>query len=552
MRLLHVPFLTFETFYNDTPAYCILSHRWEDEEVSYVDMISGRDLSHLKGYQKIRNAALIAEHEGLSYIWIDTCCIDKSNHSELAEAILSMFRWYAQSSKCVAYLSDIDSQDEITKSLWFTRGWTLQELLAPSEVYFYDQHWELRGERQDFVHAIEQTTGIAIEYLQGAAAVIDAPVCQKMFWASSRVTTRPEDMAYSLMGLFDVNIPNAYGEGAERAFRRLQEGILNVSPDDETIFAWTAEPEECEKKPYWGLLAPSPAYFKKSGKYRPSEFHISGIEGTIEIINDKTVLPLTLRQWDDDPSESLFLGIVNCVVSDVNAHTGESIFAIILQKMSDISDLYARVRPDLIQMATPSMDLYRFGFKEKHVPRLMIRSQPRREYAASGFAFILGHWTDIQYLRSSADGLAVFPARVRSTTEECPGWETALRSQKAIRYTDFRDLVRAGHLDSTLRSNTPARVVVATLRLQFSIWDNPGDIGATRKEIFNAPTSKQGHLGMFLLIVKVPTVTTLTYPRSETACRWLRDLAREPLLYTFSLYTPVVHFHGHPEHFWAG
>ena len=111
MRLLHVRSLTFETYYTNAPAYCILSHRWEEEEVSYVDMTSGRDLSLLKGYRKIRNAALIAEQEGLSYIWIDTCCIDKRSSTELSEAINSMASWYAASKVCIVHLFDVLPMD---------------------------------------------------------------------------------------------------------------------------------------------------------------------------------------------------------------------------------------------------------------------------------------------------------------------------------------------------------------------------------------------------------------------------------------------------------
>ena len=142
MRLLHTTRLEFEEFYDDQiPRYAILSHRWGRDEVSYQDFLAGRKLDGA-GDKKIlaccRYAAGDRDMVPINWVWIDTCCIDKSSSAELAEAINSMFRWYQNASICYAYLSDVkkSNQENLTKSefessQWFTRGWTLQELIAP-------------------------------------------------------------------------------------------------------------------------------------------------------------------------------------------------------------------------------------------------------------------------------------------------------------------------------------------------------------------------------------------------------------------------------------
>ena len=163
----------------------------------------------------------------------DLCCIDKTSSAELSEAINSMYRWYQESGVCYAYLADVPP-NAFSKSRWFTRGWTLQELIAPSTVIFLDQKWQEIGTKSSLQRVISEITGIPTDILLGGD-LEDASIAQRMSWASKRETTRVEDAAYCLMGIFSIHMPMLYGEG-ERAFIRLQEEIMRVS-DDHSLFA---------------------------------------------------------------------------------------------------------------------------------------------------------------------------------------------------------------------------------------------------------------------------------------------------------------------------
>ncbi|KAL6401311.1 Vegetative incompatibility protein HET-E-1 [Ilyonectria robusta] len=242
MRLINAATVQLEEFYGDAiPEYAILSHRWLDEEVSLQDLQSGAGTSKA-GYRKIQLCCEQAVRDGLSYAWVDTCCIDKTSSAELTEAINSMYAWYRESAVCYAYISDVtgsSADDTLEKSAWFTRGWTLQELLAPGEVVFYSTAWERLGTRDDgaLTGRIALATGIDEAVLRGNAGLGERSVAQRMSWAAGRTTTRAEDSAYSLLGLFGVNMPMLYGEGGARAFVRLQEEIMKAS-DDQSLFAW--------------------------------------------------------------------------------------------------------------------------------------------------------------------------------------------------------------------------------------------------------------------------------------------------------------------------
>lgn len=173
---------------------------------------------------------------------INRCCIDKTSSAELSEAINSMFRWYQNAQACYAYLADVSSDSgpsqepsEFSKSRWFTRGWTLQELIAPSNVVFYSRDWHILGTKDQLADLLERITRIDCETLRGQDLQF-VSVSKKMSWAAHRKTSRVEDIAYSLLGIFDVNMPLLYGEG-KKAFLRLQEEILKVS-NDQTLFAW--------------------------------------------------------------------------------------------------------------------------------------------------------------------------------------------------------------------------------------------------------------------------------------------------------------------------
>ncbi|KUI59526.1 Vegetative incompatibility protein HET-E-1 [Cytospora mali] len=213
-----------------------------------------------------------AAKDGLKYAWVDTCCIDKSSSAELSEAINSMFRWYQRSARCYVYLSDIRSgpswRDELARCRWFTRGWTLQELLAPRQIHFFDQDWKYLCMKIEIIKEISTITGIDEAILEQRRPLSMVPVVQRMSWASSRHTTRIEDEAYCLMGIFDVNMPLLYGE-EERAFLRLQEEIINTT-SDLTILAWTHPapeiPLQRQATSHSGFLAESPRSFGHLGR----------------------------------------------------------------------------------------------------------------------------------------------------------------------------------------------------------------------------------------------------------------------------------------------
>src|SRR5215469_11038609 len=177
----------------DTPPYAILSHTWEDEEPVFSDFGNPIvDHTTKKGWYKIEKACERARRDKLDYIWADTVCIDKSSSAELSEAINSMFKWYRGSDICYAYLSDVP-RVAFENSRWFTRGWTLQELIAPSKLRFYDCTWNELGMKSKFLDKLQEITGVEITALRGGSLRLIG-VARKMSWASKRQTTREEDM----------------------------------------------------------------------------------------------------------------------------------------------------------------------------------------------------------------------------------------------------------------------------------------------------------------------------------------------------------------------
>jgi hypothetical protein len=223
MRLLNTTTYILEEFTgNEIPKYAILSHRWGNQEITFQDIqhfknfrdyFKTRKSTKSEGWTKIRRSCEQAVMDGYQWIWVDSCCIDKMSSAELSEAINSMFNWYRKAQVCYAYLSDVFipwPEDRSAASLasyqfrnsrWFRRGWTLQELLAPRKLIFFSRSWMELGSRKDLWSFVSATTGIKDEVGWEVASV-----AQKMSWASKRETTRSEDRAYSLMGLFGVNM----------------------------------------------------------------------------------------------------------------------------------------------------------------------------------------------------------------------------------------------------------------------------------------------------------------------------------------------------------
>ncbi|KAI8715236.1 HET domain-containing protein [Fusarium sp. LHS14.1] len=368
MRLINARSLEVEEFVdNQIPKYAILSHRWGEGEVTFQDMSTPAAMKK-RGYIKIEKAASQAQEDGLDFVWIDTCCIDKTSSAELSEAINSMMSWYEKSERCYAYLADVQSdtsEDELeaffANSSWFTRGWTLQELLAPSYLVFYSSDWSMIGTRNDWADRVSRITSIDRRFLSDlqtastesdtADDCIDSPispnahkiqiprlktrlmeasVAERMIWASRRETTRVEDKAYCLMGIFDVNMPLLYGEG-DKAFFRLQQEIMKTS-DDQSILAWSPEgfetqelnrgprcqdwfDESAQVKEYSGILAISPSLFANcrdivrfnDGRFAPP-FSITNKGLSIELqLGDSLEYPYAVLQCQNknDPANIL-------------------------------------------------------------------------------------------------------------------------------------------------------------------------------------------------------------------------------------------------------
>ncbi|KAH7303117.1 heterokaryon incompatibility protein-domain-containing protein [Stachybotrys elegans] len=221
-----------EFSHNKIPPYAILSHTWGDEEVIFKDISDG-GVENKLGYGKIRFCGEQAARDGWQYFWVDTCCIDKSSSAELGESINSMFLWYQNAAVCYVYLADVSSttgdpsswETAFRNSKWFTRGWTLQELVAPESVEFFSREGVHLGSKKSLERCISEITGIPIEALQASQDLSEFSVAERMAWMQGRETTREEDMAYSLLGIFNVHMPLIYSEGRDNALMRLEEQI---------------------------------------------------------------------------------------------------------------------------------------------------------------------------------------------------------------------------------------------------------------------------------------------------------------------------------------
>ncbi|KAH4479658.1 hypothetical protein HBH89_251970, partial [Parastagonospora nodorum] len=210
MRLINARTLEIVEFLSEgqIPSFVILSHTWEDEECTLQQMRTPdhTEIYRRKGYKKIQSCCKQALKDGFEWAWIDTCCIDKTSTAELSEAINSMFRWYRKARACYAFLADLHEITQLASSRWFTRGWTLQELVAPSTVWFYDSNWEFLGSKEDLRKELEEITGIDIDVLANGS-IGSISIARRMSWAAKRQTTRIEDQAYSLLGDLNPALP---------------------------------------------------------------------------------------------------------------------------------------------------------------------------------------------------------------------------------------------------------------------------------------------------------------------------------------------------------
>ncbi|KAL5370834.1 hypothetical protein DPSP01_014640 [Paraphaeosphaeria sporulosa] len=244
MRLLHfdqLERLVLTDFRSKPiPPYAILSHRWSESEILLEDIASGAYVQKEEGYRKLRFCATQAAQDNLRYFWIDTCCIDRWNRSDRSKAINSMFRWYKSATRCYVYLSDVslstatetpqrsDWEAPFRASAWFTRGWTLQELIAPESVEFFSCEGQRIGDKLSLDQLVHETTGILIAALRNCP-LDQFSITERRRWVELRETTEEEDIVYCLLGVLDIFMPTDYGEGKERALKRLQAEIDEAS-----------------------------------------------------------------------------------------------------------------------------------------------------------------------------------------------------------------------------------------------------------------------------------------------------------------------------------
>ncbi|KAI0645394.1 HET-domain-containing protein [Trametes meyenii] len=369
--------------------YAILSHVWiPGKEQSFQDLQALHVLSSQevwanrarrltrrpgrpalnKASEKIRECCAFAKARGYRWLWVDTCCIDKTSSAELSEAINSMYQWYAQAGVCYAFLHDVDdaqdprpSGSQFRQSRWFRRGWTLQELIAPRELVFISKQWRPFGTKTSLADVIEEITGVERAILELRRPLNSVSVARRMSWASKRKTTRVEDEAYSLMGIFGVNIPAIYGEG-RNAFYRLQEEILRHVPD-QSIFAWgpflykryewpceqvgttPLIEQQTEDVSNGYLFAPSPTAFEHAGGVTPLSLDelrreiktkVSVPEYTITSYGIRTQLPFATR-WQPTslpgtkPQLTIHLALLACSDAD------DGLIVIILRSPPDLN-----------------------------------------------------------------------------------------------------------------------------------------------------------------------------------------------------------------------
>lgn len=278
---------------HEIPPYAILSHTWghRRNEVTFKDINDGT--GHTKtGYAKVKFCGERAAQDGLKYFWVDSCCIDKSSSAELQEAIASMFRWYERARKCYVYLADVSVTETHERwsweqafrgSRWFTRGWTLQEMLAPSHVEFFSEECTKLGDKEGLRDLLNSITGIHVDALQGCP-LSEFNIEERLAWAKWRHTTRGEDEAYCLFGICGVSMPIIYGEGRENALHRLDEEITKRYRGNNPITS-DVKPTSAESRGWYDSITNPKAFnMRQLGETTPEIYrddHEAGIENPI-------------------------------------------------------------------------------------------------------------------------------------------------------------------------------------------------------------------------------------------------------------------------------
>lgn len=490
MYLLNVSSLALESFLEDAaPPYAILSHTWEQNaEVSFQDIQNLDSAKKKKGFAKILSTAKKAEDDGLDFVWIDTCCIEKSSSSELQEAINSMFRWYARANVCYVYLSDVSGRpsdtsldkwiesvisgdyltNTLAKAVWMSRGWCLQELIAPEHVKFYAQDWSYLGEKSEMLDQISAITNIDVSILDHTSPLSSVSIAKRMSWAANRRTSRVEDQAYCLLGIFEVSMPMLYGEGT-RAFIRLQEEIVRTS-NDQSIFAWgvSAASGEVRNKT---LLAESPADFASCynitiwGRPGSHEMTNRGLRITLPLLRIPKQGPVDSRSEDLD-----YLGILNCRFSD--DLRGTLALRLTKEANSDVFNVAFRGNESAVGTETAESVLFtRLAFV--NAPRLAAATPSQVEVARE----IRQQESQIKIwlrLQQEAGYSQICPVTI---SEHFPGhlW----KSQAGIMYPIESDHVYAGVTLHSQRADMPLTLVFGYDRVSSPV-QAPGMITPSR------------------------------------------------------------------------
>ena len=322
MRLLNVHTLEFSEFYSDAPKYVIASHMWSaGTEATIKDMRNRRNTDKV-GYKKVEGfAKYVQEQIGyVEWLWIDSCCVNQASSQELSETLNSMFRWYSKAEVCLVYMADVSNakdEYEFRRSFWFSRAWNLQELLAPHIVVFLSQDWKVIGHKGgdgwtengfqvskglSLEPVIATITGIPEYILHDYSRSKGLSVEERLAWYAGRNTHREEDMSYSMLGIFDVAMPLLYGEGAERARKRLLEEISKASTATSSALE---EHEQMGRKRLKRIRSPflvsGPAYEPTSSATGPSSVSAGGSAHTQNDIADSYPISNTPGHHDHQP-----------------------------------------------------------------------------------------------------------------------------------------------------------------------------------------------------------------------------------------------------------
>lgn len=285
MLLLHTASLELCEFGSDAPPYGTFSARWEDDTLGHEDLPSPQTAHQRPAFQALQRACSECQNHGLQWLWNDAVCINRRSIDALSKTLNSLAEIYRKSRLCIVYLHDLfdteashfDVERGLSSCSWIKHVWMLPQLIFSTVLQFYDAQWMHIGSKRQLSAELSRITAIEEGVLDGSESLEDYPNCVKMSWAAGLSAEAIEDVAYSLLAVFNVNMTIRYGEGME-SFLRLQEEILK-NTDDYSLLAWQPIPNQS----YRGLLAHSPleySHFKNKSKESPS------LRGQLKIQSD--------------------------------------------------------------------------------------------------------------------------------------------------------------------------------------------------------------------------------------------------------------------------